>query len=294
MRTWRALVPGLALAALLLGCEEEVNPFIEEDRHFTLYGYLDTATDTQFVRVIALRRSLVAEAPGPLDARVTLTPLPTGTPVVLRDSLVQFRDGSDGHVFYAPLRVFPGWTYRLQIERSDGALTTAETTVPIAPGAAIGNPVFFAGGFIQPVQWSRIDTVPYRLEVWYRFQGAAPNQRFREAVVTYGAEAIGRLRNDLWEVTVRLSEDRDEVARQLGGIEFPLLGVGMRLTMPDDAWRAPGGAFDPDLLVQPGAFTNVTGGFGFLGAVNQYTVEWVLDATTVRALGYGVPGKTTP
>jgi hypothetical protein len=294
MMTGRVLLPGLALLGCLLGCDEEVNPFIEEDRYFTLYGYLDTAADTQFVRVIALRRSLVEEPFGPLDARVTLVPLPDGPSVTLRDSLVQFADGRYGHVFYAPLRVFPGWTYRLDVERADGARATAETTVPVAPGATIGTPSFFAGGFTQSVQWTRIDTAPYRLEVWYRFQGEAPHQPFREASVAYGEEHLGRLRNDLWEVEVRLSEDRDEVARQLGGVAFPLLGVGMRLTMPDDAWRPPTGVFDPDLLVQPGVFTNVTGGFGFLGAVNQYTVEWVLDATTVRALGYGVPGQTAP
>ena len=34
------------------GCEEDVNPFVEEDRYFSVYGYLDTASNEQLVRVI--------------------------------------------------------------------------------------------------------------------------------------------------------------------------------------------------------------------------------------------------
>ena len=56
----RTLAPlGLLVSVLfVMGCEESVNPFVEEDRYFTVFGYLDTAAEEQFVRVIPLRTDL--------------------------------------------------------------------------------------------------------------------------------------------------------------------------------------------------------------------------------------------
>ncbi|QXD16514.1 hypothetical protein GQ464_006080 [Rhodocaloribacter litoris] len=285
----RFLGPLLLLVLLPAGCDDTVNPFEEEDRYFTLFGFLDTAADTQFVRVIPLRTTLLPEGPEPLDVHVTTTALPDGRVQVWRDSVIQYADGSFGHVFYAPMQVFPSWTYRFEVRRADGATTTAETTVPpatnvrVAPPAGLSRPE-------QTVLWEGIDFPPFRVEVWYRFASFPPTEPFREVVVVYGEERYGRRVEGGWQVNVALAEDRRAVLAQLGE-PLTLLGVGMRLTMSDDRWRPPGGVFDPELLVQPGTFSNVENGFGFLGAVNQFTAEWTLPEPVVTALGYAYPGK---
>src|SRR5690606_41544980 len=69
----------------------------------------------------------------------------------------------------------------------------------------------------------------------------------------------------------------------------PLLAVGVRLTMSDDAWRPPGGVFNPDILVQPGTFSDVEHGFGFFGSVNQHEPEWVLYPELLEKLGVAGP-----
>ncbi len=287
-----AVMLGLVVAAGLFAsaCDDTVDPFIEEDRFFTIFGFLDTAADTQFVRVIPLRRRLVTEQEDALDARVATTAREDGNAVVWRDSLIHFDDGSLGHVFYAPLHVFPGWTYRFEVRRSDGATAAAETTVPRAEHAFVGEPVEGPAGLTQTVRWENVDAPPFRVEVWYRFAAFPPSEPFREVVVTYGEDRFGRLREDGWTVDVQLRKDRADVARRIGE-PLVFLGVGMRLTMTDERWRPPGGVFDPELLIQPGVFSNVENGFGFLGSVNQYTTEWTLSEPTIEALGYAFPGK---
>ncbi len=54
-RLLRFLIVPVFGVLLLTGCEEEVNPFVEEDRFFTLFGYLDTASNNQYVRLMELR-----------------------------------------------------------------------------------------------------------------------------------------------------------------------------------------------------------------------------------------------
>ncbi len=55
----------LALTALALaGCDESVNPFVESDRIYSVYGSLDMNADTQYVRVIPIDTSLIVQGAG--------------------------------------------------------------------------------------------------------------------------------------------------------------------------------------------------------------------------------------
>lgn len=278
-------------SAILAGCETNVDPFIEDDRFYTIFGYLDTATELQAVRVIPLRR-VIGQNSSEIDAIVTTTELESGSVVEWTAELVDFPDGSVGHVFRGPFRPNPGSTYRFDILRSDGASASASTTIPVATSVSVAAPILAVASAFQNVFWSDIPTDPFRVDVWYRFMGVRPSDPFVDAVIVYGEEVFGGPKNGGWETLVRLSEDREKVTEAIGvagNAGLTLMGVGARLTLPDDAWRAPGGVYDKELLVQPGAFSNVENGFGFLGSVNQYTVEWGLSPEITKRIGYSVP-----
>lgn len=281
---------GLVVLAMLAGaCDNTVDPFIETDRYYTIFGYLDTGTDTQFVRVVPFRKQLDGEEGAPLDAVVTTTEEHTGIQHAWRDSVITFSDGSIGHVFVSDFRPIPGRSYRFEVERADGVVTWAETLVPEAEIVDVIPPAQFGTGPIsQVVNWEGIEVAPFRVEVWYRFSEFPPTQPFTEFVVTYDGTDIGRKITDGWQVPVNLSEDTAEI-KPLLREGSPLLGVGMRLTMSDERWRPPGGVFDEEVLVQPGTFSNVQHGYGFFGSVNQYTVEWVLDDRTIQRLDLARP-----
>lgn len=139
------------VAIMLSGCDESVDPFIESDRYFSLFGTLDMNADTQWVRVVPIDTTIFGMGAETIDAVVSSTDLATRTLTTWRDSLFEFRDGSLGHVFYAPLRVQPGHIYRIDVDRSDGARSTAETEVPELPTATVGSVtrVVFSNGSIE-------------------------------------------------------------------------------------------------------------------------------------------------
>ena len=133
------LLAFLFFAVVLGGCEDTVNPILESDRDFTLFGTLDMARDTQFVRVIPIRATLLSGDDNTLDVTFTSTDLDEGETIVWRDSLITFANGAQGHVFYAPLRIRPGHSYRIAVQPAGSDLiTSAITTVPEAPVPVVG------------------------------------------------------------------------------------------------------------------------------------------------------------
>ncbi|MFT4603310.1 MAG: hypothetical protein ACI9W4_000023 [Rhodothermales bacterium] len=290
-----ALLPAVAfvLAAMALSaCETTVDPFIEDDRFFTVFGYLDTATDLQAVRVIALGR-VIGTTTGEIDAAVSSTEIETGVVTEWYPELITFADSSVGSVYRGPFRPIPGFSYRFDVVRSDGAAATVTTTIPVATDVQVDEPLVSISDAFQRVFWSDISFKPSRLEVWYRFMGVRPSDPFLNAVIVYDNTLYGDAKDGGWETLVRLTGDRLRVSQQLsvaGDAGLTLLGVGARLTMSDEQWRPPGGIFDKEVLVQPGTFSNVDGGFGFLGSVNQFTVEWTLSPEITTRIGYTVPG----
>ncbi|NNE45626.1 MAG: DUF4249 family protein [Rhodothermales bacterium] len=283
----------LALTALALaGCDESVNPFVESDRIYSVYGSLDMNADTQYVRVIPIDTSLIVREQGAIDASVSSTDINTNKRVQWNDSLFVFRDGSRGHVFYAPLRIEPEHTYRLEFVRSDGQASVAETTVPGIPSASIAEPrrLVFSSGAVEVTQnvlWSGVERAPAVIEMWYRFSGS-PRSSFTDIRFEYPTDDRATAEPG-WTVVVQLSEDRNKILENLRPENYLFLGVGMRLVILDDQFVPPGGIFDPEILSQPGAFSNVDNGFGFVGSVGRFDVEWVLDAETATALQFVLP-----
>jgi hypothetical protein len=131
---------GAILILSLAGCDTTVQPIDPQGRHYSLFGYLDAARDTQFVRVEPLNDSMPVGAPSRIDARVTLTRVGTGETFVLTDSVRRFNVtgllGEEAvlvHNFWTTAPIEPGGQYRLTARRSDGAQSWATATLPNQP-----------------------------------------------------------------------------------------------------------------------------------------------------------------
>ena len=281
----------VTLAVGVTGCEENVNPFIETTRYFTAFGALDMNADSQFVRVSAIRQTIDFEESDPLNATLTSYDLTNGKVVEWTDSLFTFDDGSQGHVFYAPLRIEPEHTYRIEIVRDDGAMSVAETTVPSLPRAVV-DPISFSGGnlFIsQSVRWLGVEDEPFNVQTWYRFL-RSQGSPFVDIPVDYPPANRADNLDQGWQFLVSQSLDKTVVLDSLAQpTDLIFMGMGMGITVLDEQFDPPGGVFYPEVLVQPGVFSNVVDGFGFIGAMGRFTVEWVLPDEAVRGLGYIPP-----
>lgn len=289
----RFLTLATIVLALLLGltaCEETVDPFVETDQNYTMFGTLDLGRDTQYVRVIPIRESLEADAAEPLDITFTSEDMNLGEVVEWRDSIVTFPGGELGHVFYAPMRIRAGHTYRIEITPDgESAVTSAETISPMVPTAHVQPEEVSGGAFgvataTQTVFWQGIRWRPFDITQFYRFM-ITPSGQFTDVPLPY--EPPNEAASDmLWAVNLNLRNDKRTLDTLISTRDMPLAGLGMQVTMLDPAFDPPGGAFNPEVLVQPGTMSNVTNGFGFVGAVGRFSVEWLLERENVDRLGF--------
>ena len=71
----------------------------------------------------------------------------------------------------------------------------------------------------------------------------------------------------------------------LEGTPVGLTHTGLQIRMLDSGWDPPGGIFDPEILAQPGALSNVENGYGYFGSVGLYIQEWNIEHLST-VLGY--------
>lgn len=286
----------LCIAAMLVGaCESSVDPFLESDRNFTLFGTLDMARDTQFVRVTPIRDSLEPGAPAPLDVSVASVDLQTGDRVAWSDSILHFDDGSHGHVFYAPLRIRAGHRYRIEVDPGGADVVTfAEVNVPRAPRAVIRpedvTATVTAGGIVvrgtQEILWEGMDAPPLAVAQWYRF--VVSDRLPFEDVLLPGEPAASSVDDDArtWRVVLNLAHDRAVLGTVVNVRGAALAGLGQEVVVMDPAFMPPGSVLNPEVLAQPGFRSNVENGFGYVGAVGRFRAEWTLSPLALDRLGY--------
>ena len=285
---------GAALVLVLLaGCEEEVTAVLGTEEPFTLYGVLMPEAERQYVRVFPVENRLEPARPEPLDARFTSTDLETGEVRVWRDSLLQEEDGRYTHAFWSPFRVAQGRTYHLEVTRSDGAVTQVEVPVPppveLLPQAPIldeNHPTWLPGTIpilARDAPFLRDIKVHYRCEF-------APDYS-EQFVISY--DNVKRQTDGTWVVPISLYFDKrtiQAIAEQYNfyGQEYGIVLLEVRLTMSvvNEGWDPPGGAFDAEVLAQPGVLENVENGFGFVGAGYHLNETLSPSVEAIEAAGF--------
>ncbi len=266
-----AVLPRSAFFALLLllaaGCADSVSPTFDADKPYTLYGVLDPTAERQALRVVPFAPDLNPQEPGPLGAVVTSTDLVTGETITWRDSLVTFGDGRFGYVYIADFRPVYRRPYRIDARRPDGAVSKAE--VPVPP-------------FVIPLPRS-IRTSVGSVEVSAIWPGA-PRINAAQAVFVLADADCNTITEVVpvsltsepfefgWETTSDFLVDAQAVLDNLSpNNNVALVDLRLRAVVSSEDWVPEGGTYDPEILVDPNALTNVEDGFGFVGG--GYTVE---------------------
>ena len=102
---------------------------------FSVYGHVDAARDTQWVRVAPFRLSPFVTTKDPVDAVVTLEDLDSGETITLAPALFtagspNFGDSLFAYNFQTDREIRPGGRYRFRALRSDGVETTTSFEIP--------------------------------------------------------------------------------------------------------------------------------------------------------------------
>lgn len=121
----------LGICLFIVSCNENFEPYSENDRFFfTMYGFLDASADTQWVRVAPVRKEYDMSSEIP-DMSVTLEHLESGTAVIMKDSLFQFRQGFNAVNAWSEMEIEPEQSYLLRAENTDGdAASEVTVTLP--------------------------------------------------------------------------------------------------------------------------------------------------------------------
>lgn len=295
LATWctASLLPAVLAVLALTGCDAGVDPVLGTERAYTLYGFFDARSDTQAVRVLPVADRLERRGPEPIDAVVTATRLRTGETVTLRDSLVAFGGDRFGHVYWAPWAVAYAEPYRLTATRSDGVQSSVEVQVPPRTEPLVREFVTDARSLLVVVAWPGAPNLN-EIEVTYHL---APDTLVDDTLVpveytfSYGFVAGEGASTDV--VIDYLRDTRSIIADELlerGGPNprrpIRLCEVDVRVLVSSDGWIPPDGAYDPEILVEPGTFSNVDNGFGFFGAGYVDTLRWDPPADVLRSGGF--------
>ncbi len=92
---------------MLSSCDPVFEPMQENDRYFfSIYGYLDASSDTNWIRVMPIREEFLME-PETIDATVTIKDLSSETTTVMNDSLFYYGDNAYAWNFWTAMPLEP-------------------------------------------------------------------------------------------------------------------------------------------------------------------------------------------
>ena len=293
------LVAGLAL---LNGCDStEIDPFKNQGQYFTLYGYIDQSSNfssglPHSVRVIPVTRRTAqitdpTELNASIDARVFTINMHTGQEIEWQHSLDRLSDGSYGHVFRSDFFVQPAHRYRLEVRRSDGTTTTAETTVPSSSSSTPLLPAPFLSsnseGALQNIILPGINTI-WDITVIYRLrQESCFNPVTTIHRIPYGR--VGNPTENGWELTTFVSRDKSHIDASNNFSDRFLCAMGVEVKMLDDQWELPSPHVDPNSILFSNTSSNVTNGYGFWGSIGLYQNDWQISDSLAMLLGQPTP-----
>lgn len=265
----RLLLLSCAIAALAAGgCDETFEPIAPGALPFSVWGYLDAAADTQWIRVTPVR-SRMQTSPGPSDAVVTLEHVRTGQLIELRDSLFRLSDpGGLGvvyvHNFWTTERIEPGAAYRFSARREGEE--PAEVVVEIPRDYAVEVWVSQLPAVSDSLRISPLRHLPF-LELTAHFRDACESDALsRRAGGHSSDDAVLMIRIDTVEIRSRDAppECGDPTIERH---ELWLVGSGAPWPEGSDyEVGALGGV--PELP------SNITNALGFLGGVLTRTVPY--------------------
>jgi hypothetical protein len=116
------------------GCDQELVTLEPTEMVYSIFGYLDPASDTQWIRVAPLRGSILS-TPEPVDAQVRIEEVGTGrlielTPTLFTQIAANFGDTLFAYNFRTTEQIQYSESYRLVATRSDGSSASSLVRTP--------------------------------------------------------------------------------------------------------------------------------------------------------------------
>lgn len=246
------------LAIVVAGCDPAFDSLnARDDRVYSLYGVLDPAADTQWVRVEPLPEPTSEGTAPDLDATVTLENLDTGQTWEFHDSLMVVQTEPQ-HNFWTTAPIRAGTRYRVEARRSDDATTWATTTTPAQPPTIVrtaDDNAKDSGILIQDAE--KLAGVKAR---YFGIYGYVYDVSYYAATRKTSAGYLTEIRpaRDIERLGI-LGIDSLKVIAAAGGPDWPKWENYRRTSVFD--------------LALPDSFSNVRGGHGMVSGIYRTTTS---------------------
>jgi len=299
LRSLACAVIAVPLAAWLVGCDATIETIEPDERYnYSVFGYLDVAADTQWIRVDDINDGEVQGIARDFNAQVRLTNTSSGRGVMLRDSLTLVSGRLEVFNFWTTEPIEPSTTYRVEV-LEDGEVKTEATTT--TPPDQIAYRTYFRRA-PSPFYFDLLVASVPRL-AGARLVLEAENACVDDALTTtVASDAFPLSREYLpgtfqvrfrWADALRVAA-REECAQLVSdNIDITLTSAG-----PDWPELASINALDTRELVLPDRISNVTGGHGYVGGIvtKRLTVNVTDTARVVAGDSFapGIPSPSTP
>jgi len=301
-----SLCSTILLAGLyLIGCETSVDPILELDRPYTLWGFLDMNAEKQEIRVVEIADQLVSFSAEPLDAQFKSTDLMSGEVLEWTQQVFEDSDSTFRHIFSAEIKLEYDHTYVLEVQRrSDGAMSQIEVKMPAKFDLLEQSQQVLDTTVIAPVFLNGDPPHIYHTRVTYVASTIPEDPSSGENPIVHPVtfvyqDQLARL-GPGWGINIDLGNDFPDVREDFfNNVIHPndfifLRHIDVSMVIGDESLDPPGGVFDPELLVEPGVLSNVDNGFGYVGAGYEVTLRFRPDLRPLLLAGFancrpGVP-----
>ncbi|MEX2602321.1 MAG: hypothetical protein WD355_11765 [Balneolaceae bacterium] len=112
-------------------CDEVFEPWqVNDQYHFSIYGFLDASADTQWVRVAPVRESLFTDPDAPFEGSVWLEDVETGESTEMNGVLIGYAHGNYAWNFWSDRQLLAGRSYRVRAVNESGEESYSEVRLP--------------------------------------------------------------------------------------------------------------------------------------------------------------------
>jgi len=267
-------------ALLNTGCDPSFNPIKQNDRYFSVFGYLNASADTQYVRIEKLRDGMPGETPSDLEAKITLTNVATNQTVTMQDSVYEYYLQGKAHNFYTTMDINPNQKYRLEVNGEEGN-SSAELEIP----DAFSKPEVLDNSKFQTIlKMQGIKRLVGIKTIYQTCQTCSCDETIR---YTYS-----NLKDTLYmddgsvKAEIDLLEEKKKIFLNYPeNKDYSILRYDVVVAAGMPSW--PNYAdLDPEEVILPDVATNVNNGVGYLGGIVSDTLNMIDTCTRVATASF--------
>ncbi len=280
MRVKRAISGAFLLlcsVGLISGCDDSFQPLQENDKYyFSIYGTLDAAADTQWVRV-GIPRQSVQETPDPDRITVVLEDIKNGESVVMQDSLFTSKKLLN---YWTTMPIENERTYRIKAVRNDGKSGQVTVTIP----KELPTPIVWKNdvppGYIVYID----DSVEHIADVQTRWY-VLLNPETEKLKKTYNFSYRNKIEptgvfGGAYQVFVRTSEERQDISESSANADIEVLHAQIFVAAGGPEWDDNISSINDLEYFLDGTASNVENGLGYVVGIDS---KWVPFKTCLTA-----------